>query len=332
VPHTLELTAVVNRFPEAKVAVVGDLMADRFIYGSARRLSPEAPVPVVDVQRQVLQPGGAANVANNVLSLGGQLWLYGALGQDETGDSVLKVLEANGARVDGVLRLAERPTTLKTRVVAQAQHMLRFDEEDASPLPSACTVELLARLTPLLPELSAVVLSDYAKGVLTAQLIADIISACREKNVPVIVDPKPINAHLYAGASLIKPNLGEALRLVSHDHDASDSDMPGVCARLQEQLGVANIVVTAGSRGMFVQSGEEYEHLPGLPREVYDVAGAGDTTLAAIALALATGACVFNSARLGNLAGSIAVGHLGVTAVTAADLLAEARAAEARCG
>jgi rfaE bifunctional protein kinase chain/domain len=322
----------VTRFAQAKVAVVGDLMADRFIYGSARRLSPEAPVPVVDVKRQVLQPGGAANVANNVLSLGGQLWLYGVLGQDGAGDSVLAALAENGAQVEGVLRLTERPTTLKTRVVAQAQHMLRFDEEDASPLTTGSTAELLARLTPRLPELSAVVLSDYAKGVLTAELIAGIISACQAQGVPVIVDPKPVNAHLYAGASLIKPNLGEALRLVSHDNDASDEDLLGVCLKLQQQLGVANIVVTAGSRGMFVRAGEEYEHLPGLPREVYDVAGAGDTTLAAIALALAAGACVFNAARLGNLAGSIAVGHLGVTAVQAADLAAEARAAEARHG
>ena len=320
------------RFVGAHIAVIGDLMADRFIYGSARRLSPEAPVPVVDVKRQVLQPGGAANVANNVLSLGGKLRIFGALGEDEAGESVFNTLEGNGAQVDGVLRIAERPTTLKTRIVAQAQHMLRFDEEDASPLPEYRVQELLARLKPQLSELSAVVLSDYAKGVLTATLVSGVIQACGEQNVPVIVDPKPANAHLYKGASLIKPNLGEALRLVGHEHDASDDEMHGVCAKLQAQLGVANVVVTAGSRGMFVRAGKEYEHLPGLPREVYDVAGAGDTTLAAIALALACGACVFNAARLGNLAGSIAVGHLGVTAVTAADLLAEAQVAEARHG
>ncbi len=307
-------------------------MADRFIYGNARRLSPEAPVPVVDVKRRVVQPGGAANVANNVLSLGGKLWLFGVLGQDEAGDSVRDALMSNGADITGVLLLRERQTTLKTRIVAQAQHMLRFDEEDASPLPDRQAAELLNRLRQRLPELNAVVLSDYAKGVLTPRFVGDVVAACQQQAVPVIVDPKPINAHLYAGANLIKPNLGEALRLVGHDEDASEEDMPGVCEKLQAQLGVANIVVTAGSRGMYVRAGGEYEHLPGLPREVYDVAGAGDTTLAAIALALAAGACVFNAARLGNLAGSIAVGHLGVTAVTAADLLAEAQAAEARHG
>jgi D-beta-D-heptose 7-phosphate kinase / D-beta-D-heptose 1-phosphate adenosyltransferase len=332
VPHRIHLASIVSRFPQAKIAVVGDLMADRFIYGSARRLSPEAPVPVVDVARQVLQPGGAANVANNVLSLGGALWLYGVLGQDEAGGSVLRALAGNGARLEGVLQLAERPTTLKTRVVAQAQHMLRFDQEDASPLPDSITAVLLERLEPQLGELSAVVLSDYAKGVLTPQLIANVIMACRAKGVPVIVDPKPVNAHLYTGADLIKPNLGEALRLVSHVQDATDADMPGVCASLQNRFGVPNIVVTAGGRGMFVRAGEEYEHLPGLPREVYDVAGAGDTTLAAIALALAAGAGVFDAARLGNLAGSIAVGRLGVTAVSAGELLAEAEAWEEQHG
>ena len=323
---------MLDRFPSTHVAVIGDLMADRFIYGDARRLSPEAPVPVVDVKRHVLQPGGAANVANNVLSLGGHLLLYGVVGRDEAGDSVLNALRDNGADVAGVLRLSERPTTLKTRVVAQAQHMLRFDEEDASPLPNGHTGEIMERLIPQLPGLSAVVLSDYAKGVLTAELISAVISACNAHGVPVIVDPKPVNAHLYAGASLIKPNLGEALRLVGHENDASDEDMPGVCMKLQQQLEVPNIVVTAGGRGMFVRAAEEYEHLPGLPREVYDVAGAGDTTLAAIALALAAGADVFDAARLGNLAGSIAVGHLGVTAVEAADLRSEVQAAGARNG
>lgn len=319
-----QILETLNAFSSASIGVVGDLMVDRFIYGRASRISPEAPVPVVHVTRSTMQPGGAANVGNNVLSMGGRLELFGVLGDDETGRQVRSMLTEQGAGMGGVLSDPSRPSTVKTRVVAANQQVVRIDEEVAGDIPPGIEATLLGKIEAALPALDILLLSDYAKGVLTEGLVAELVRLARAAGVRIVVDPKPGNIARYSGADLVKPNLGEALALFGNGTAPGGSDMAGVCRHVRSVSGAASVIITAGQEGMHVLSaGDEYRHLPGVPREVYDVAGAGDSTLAAISLALAAGADLFTAARIGNLAGSIAVGHLGVTAVRHAEMLAE---------
>jgi rfaE bifunctional protein kinase chain/domain len=306
--------------------VLGDLMVDRFIYGDARRLSPEAPVPVVEIRRRTTQPGGAANVGNNVLSLGGRLHLFGLLGDDDAGCDAERLLAAAGANLDGVWFDKERPSTVKTRIVAQSQQLVRFDEEETAPAGADLLAWLLERIDAALPALQVFVISDYAKGLLSAGLVSGAIERCRARGIPVVADPKPVNVKLFMGVDVIKPNLGEALRLAGIERELSEAEMPWLCCEVRERCAARSVIVTAGARGMYILDGEEFTHLPALAREVYDVAGAGDSTLAAIALALGCQAPLAEAARLGNLAGAIAVGKLGVAAVQAAELRAAVEA------
>lgn len=323
-----ELLTCLDQFSGVRTGVLGDLMVDEFAYGRARRLSPEAPVPIVEIQRRTTQPGGAANVGHNVLTLGGRLSLFGVLGEDDAGYGVRRVLAEQGADVAGVLMVAERPSTVKTRVVAQAQHLLRFDEEDTSELPAAAVAALREMLLPQLGQLNVLIISDYAKGVLTAALVRDVLTACREQDVRTFVDPKPVNIELFGGADVIKPNYHEALRLTGRERDVEPDEMEQICREVRERTAARSVVITAGARGMFVLAEDTFTHLPGQPREVYDVAGAGDTTLAALALAVAAGADLVGAARLANLAGSIAVGKLGIAAVTQDELRVEVKRAD----
>jgi D-beta-D-heptose 7-phosphate kinase/D-beta-D-heptose 1-phosphate adenosyltransferase len=314
------LLASLPRFAAARIGVLGDLMIDRFVYGEVERISPEAPVPVVAVKRRITQPGGAANTAVNVLSLGGQLRLFGVLGADEAANEVLALLRGRGADTSGVQLAAGRPSTVKTRVVAQSQQVVRFDEEDVSPLPGETHAALLDSVRGALPELDLLVVSDYAKGVIGPAFASELLRACRDAGVAVVADPKPVNAICFAGADVIKPNLGEALRLAGWERAPDDAALGELCVLVRERTGVPGVVVTAGARGVYVLEGETLTHLPGAAREVYDVAGAGDSVLAALALGLASGLSLTGAAQLGNLAGSIAVGHLGIAAVTQAEL------------
>jgi len=323
VQNDRQLQDIITRLPDARIGVVGDLMADRFIYGDAERLSPEAPVPVVRITKRTTMPGGAANVARNVLSLGGSLALFGVIGEDEAGAEVCHCFGNARADLRGVLHLHERQTTIKTRIVARAQHMLRYDEEHIRPLSESANCELLSRFGDAVENLDVLLFSDYAKGVASEALVTGLWSICKLHNVKIVVDPKPENIGMFAGADVIKPNMIEALKLANLDHSPENVDMLEVCKAVARQADVSSVLVTAGQGGMYAYAGGEYMHLPGFPREVYDVAGAGDTTLATIAMALACDADLFSSARLGNLAGSIAVGKLGTAVVERDELSTE---------
>jgi D-beta-D-heptose 7-phosphate kinase/D-beta-D-heptose 1-phosphate adenosyltransferase len=322
------LTELLARFPGVRIGVLGDLMVDRFIYGDAMRISPEAPVPVVNIRERTTQPGGAANVANNVVSLGGRCSLFGALGDDPAGHEVRHMLVAEGCDVRGVLSPHGYASTVKTRVVAQGQQLLRIDEEHAQPVDGATSAQLLAAIVEQLDELSVVVISDYAKGVLTRELAQEVIGLAGNSGIQVVVDPKPSNMNFYAGADVVKPNLGEALRYVGRE-GATDSEMQWVCEHVREGSETKAVVITAGAHGSYIFDGSTFRHLEGHARDVYDVAGAGDSTLAALALALGGGADLVSAVALGNMAGSIAVGKLGVAAVTDDEMHAELEAEHA---
>jgi rfaE bifunctional protein kinase chain/domain len=321
VPPKPDWQAAIARFPDLRLGVLGDLMLDRFIYGSVSRISPEAPVPVVNVQSRRSQPGGAANAAANVLSLGAQVELFGVMGVDEAGTELLGLLEERGMGIRGLQFLPGRSTTVKTRIVAQSQQVVRVDEEHNDALTSDEQQRLLSGAIEALPELDALVVSDYAKGVVNPATVQAMISVFRQAGKPVIADPKPKNGSLFADATVIKPNLLEATRLAGWD-SADEGTIEELCRAVQARTGVASVIVTAGGRGMFVLERDQFTHWPAIEREVYDVAGAGDSVLAALACGMAAGLSVTNAAWLGNVAGSIAVGHAGIAAVTTDELRA----------
>jgi len=325
-PH--QLTELLSRIAGVRIGVLGDLMVDRFIYGDALRISPEAPVPVVNIRERTTQPGGAANVANNVVSLGGRCSLFGVLGDDPAGHEVRHMLVAEGCDVRGVVSPDGYASTAKTRVVAQSQQLLRIDEEHAQPVDEQTSALLLAAIVEQLGELSVLVISDYAKGVVSRELAQQVIELAGKSGVPAVVDPKPANMGFYAGADVIKPNLCEALRYVGRD-SATDAEMQWVCEHVREGSETKAVVVTAGSHGSYIFDGAQFTHLEGHARDVYDVAGAGDSMLAALALALGTGADLVSAVALGNMAGSIAVGKLGIAAVTVTEMRAELEAEHA---
>ena len=310
-PHltVLQLPSLKN----LHVVVAGDLMLDRYWHGNAGRISPEAPVPVVAVDGVEDCPGGAANVALNVASLGAQCTLLGCVGRDAEGTALRRMLEAAGVSCDFV-EVAPWATIQKVRVVSRQQQLLRGDFE--APLPAGAADALAARLPALMSNAAAVVLSDYDKGALASP--TSLIEAARKAGAAVVVDPKfkPLSA--YAGADLLKPNQREFAAAVGAvgDVHALDEQAQSLCKR----LGVGALVVTAGADGMTVVDGGQVRHLPGHPVEVYDVTGAGDTVAAVLGVTAGLGWSVLDSARLANVAASLVVAKAGTAAVSGPEL------------
>jgi D-beta-D-heptose 7-phosphate kinase/D-beta-D-heptose 1-phosphate adenosyltransferase len=302
------------------VLVVGDVMLDRYWWGTVTRLSPEAPVPVVHKQRSSVAPGGAANVAANVASLGGRPRLVGVIGDDEAGRELVAELGRRGIEPDHLVVEARRSTTVKTRVVAVSQHVVRVDEEDRHPVEGASSTQLGERVAALLDGVSVVVLSDYAKGVLTPALIARAIRDAHGRGARVVVDPKGHDYTRYRGASLLCPNRMEALAAAGIAADERDA-VGRAGAMLLETVSADGVLITLGEEGMrLFERGRRAAAIPAVARAVYDVTGAGDTVMAVLALTLAAGADLEMAVRLANLAAGLAVEQVGTTAVTAAQL------------
>ncbi|WP_456432260.1 D-glycero-beta-D-manno-heptose-7-phosphate kinase [Thermosulfuriphilus sp.] len=304
------------------VAVIGDLMVDRFIWGEVSRISPEAPVPVVEVQKESLRLGGAANVAFNLYRLGLRPLLCGLLGRDESGRWLKDQWLSLGLSGSGLITV-DRPTTLKTRVIAQGQHVVRFDREQRTPAPLTATQEILEALNEALPSIKVVIVSDYAKGVITAPLMEGLKRLCRQRDIPLIVDPKVDNADLYRGAWLITPNRAEAEALAGHKI-ASPEDIHQVAERLSQGLNISSILITLGSEGMALfEFREEPFFIPAVAREVYDVTGAGDTVVATLAAGLVGGLSLRGAAVLANYAAGVVVGKVGTSAIGREELREE---------
>lgn len=312
--------ALVEALRGQTVVVLGDVMLDRYWWGAVSRLSPEAPVPVVHKQRSSAVPGGAANVAANIASLGGRPLLVGVVGADEAGRELGDELKHRGITTDHLFTDGRRPTTVKTRVVAVSQHVVRVDEEDRSPLDASLAARLAERVATLLDATNVLIVSDYAKGVLVSEMVRRVIGDARTRGRCVIVDPKgPDYAH-YRGASLICPNRGEALIAAGVGTDEPDA-VARAGARLLDSGVAEAVLVTLGEAGMvLLERGRPLASIPALARAVYDVTGAGDTVVAAVGLALAAGAPLPVAVRLANVAAGLAVEQVGTTAVTAAQL------------
>lgn len=300
------------RFDAAKVMVVGDAMLDRYWHGSTQRISAEAPIPVVDIGDIEDRPGGAANVALNVVTLGADAHLVAAIGDDENGRILAAKIE--GAGVGTYLITTQARTTTKLRIVSQSQQLIRADFEDNPSIEGQVVVN---RMGEQLSAIDTVVLSDYDKGLLSGS--ESIVAAARKAGKPVLVDPKfkPLSA--YAGATIIKPNLKELRHAVGDWQD--EKDMVMRCHTAIEQLGIEAMLVTRASEGMtLIVKGQEEVHLPARTREVFDVSGAGDTVIATLAAAIASGETLLDATRLANIAAGLVVGHFGITSVSGPEL------------
>ena len=323
---TAGLSRFVDAFATRGVLVVGDVMLDEYITGSVDRISPEAPVPIVTVKSMEQRLGGAANVTNNLRSLGATAFLAGVIGDDGHGRMLREKIAASGVDASGVVVDAARPTSVKSRVVAQKQQIVRYDRESTAPIGAATAKALLARVDELLPKVQVAVLSDYAKGVLGETVVAGVIERCRDRKKPVLVDPKIKNFASYKGASVVTPNYKEACEaasLIAGIHVDSQEDLERAAAMLIGKMTLDALVVTKGEQGMYVfEPGKLPLHIPTAAREVYDVSGAGDTVVAAIALALAAGAPLPEAAMLGNLAAGVVVAKFGTATVSVDELRA----------
>ncbi len=313
------LTALLSAAKGKRILVVGDAMLDVYLIGDVERISPEAPVPVVRIRERRFALGGAANVAQNLFALGAQCDLVAAVGDDHSGTTLRGMLRALGSD-DSTLVTAARCTTEKTRVVARSQQVVRVDIEELDDLIGAEQAALLERISQALPQASALVLEDYNKGVLSAELIDSVMEMARDRGIPVVVDPKYRNFFRYRGSTIFKPNLRELEAALGASIDV---DHPETLPRLLEQLGVQNILLTMGARGMVLfGAAGEIVRVPTAARTVFDVVGAGDTVTAYLAAMLAAGATAAEAAVIANTAAGIEVGKLGAATVSPEEVLA----------
>lgn len=298
---------------------IGDVMLDEYIWGEVQRISPEAPVPVVEVRGRSYAPGGAANVAAGVVALGGSAFLGGVTGDDPAAAALRETLSSAGVQTGGLVVDRTRPTTSKTRIIAQAQQVVRTDHEERAPLPEALETELLTRVRALVENVEAVVLSDYRKGVVSETIARSVIDAARAAGRPVIVDPKATDYSRYRGATLITPNAHDAGQ-AANVHIESEDDLLEAVRRLSASCDGAALLVTRGAAGMTLFNAESRMDVPARALDVYDVTGAGDTVVATLAVALGRSVPLEQAVELANAAAAVVVGKVGTSTVTLEEL------------
>lgn len=304
------------------VVVLGDVMLDEFIWGDVSRVSPEAPVPVVDIKRESTHLGGAANVLANLLALGASACVIGVVGNDYAGDRIrLSVKEKSNLHRDEFLVSADgRPTTIKTRIIAHHQMVVRADRENRTPIDPDTETKIIAAARAAIANAQALVVSDYDKGVITPRVLREILPEAYER-MPVLIDPKIRNFDSYRPATLVTPNHHEALRLANVEEDA-DNALQTAAGRIRERLSCDAVLITRGDRGMVLfEKDNEPVKVKTTAREVYDVTGAGDTVIATLAAALAGGGSLTEAALLANHAAGIVVGKLGTATATMDEVL-----------
>jgi len=321
-----EIASLLRRVEGRRILVIGDVMLDHYFFGDATRISPEAPVPVVHVQKETYTAGGAANVALNIASLRGNVEVIGGIGDDANGEKLRARLAERQIVFDPAFVLNLTPTITKTRVVVRNQQLCRLDHEEQ---PSAYRQVLAAPARMELVEAKirqcdGVILSDYAKGVLTTPIISRVAELARKHGKFIAADPKPASGNEYKAIDLLTPNLKEAIELSGIRFGSDDRlDYEALCAELRRKFDLRDLVITLGADGMAIaQAGEPMQQIPTAARQVYDVSGAGDTVIAALTLALTAGATLAEAANFANAAAGVVVGKLGTATVTPEELLA----------
>ncbi|MDT4899039.1 MAG: D-glycero-beta-D-manno-heptose-7-phosphate kinase [Acidobacteriota bacterium] len=312
---------VLRRASERSIIVYGDVMLDEFVWGDVTRISPEAPVPVVDIRRESVHLGGAANVLANLVALGVRASVFGVVGNDSAGERLRAELKEVGASVDTLIVDESRPTTLKTRIIAHSQLVVRADRERRTPVDAGTEERIIEALQGAIPEADAFVVSDYDKGAVTPRVLATILPLAYERGIPVLVDPKIRNFDAYRPATLVTPNHHEALRLTNlEDHE--DEGLKRAAHLIRGRLDCESVLITRGERGMMLlESYHEPVYVETVAREVYDVTGAGDTVIATLAAALAGGASMLEAAILANHAAGIVVAKIGTATSSAEELI-----------
>ncbi len=332
----MKLKNIINKFNRAKILVVGDLILDEYIWGSVERISPEAPVPVLWAKKRTFVPGGTANVANNIRSLGGQVTLLGVTGKDANSKILLGQLKKRKINTKGIFIEPERHTTVKTRILAGHQQVVRVDWEHTHDLPKELNSMILKYIEKNIRLFDAVIVEDYGKGVINVALLEKLISLAKAHEKIITVDPKEDNFQYYRGVTSITPNrkeLENAIRnlkikdttnrfRINIDRLFTEKDVDTSAAEILKYLNLDSILVTLGEQGMkLFQKGGSLTHIPTVAQEVFDVSGAGDTVIAAFTLALCAGASQLEAAHIANFAAGIVVGKLGTAVITSKELL-----------
>jgi D-beta-D-heptose 7-phosphate kinase/D-beta-D-heptose 1-phosphate adenosyltransferase len=332
------LSRIINRFPKAKILIIGDLILDEYIWGGVDRISPEAPVPVVWAKKRTYAPGGAANVANNIRALEGKVSLSGAIGNDKNAHILLTELKKKGISTSGIFIDSKRHTTVKTRILAGHQQVVRVDWEHTDALPKALNLKIVKFIKKNISGFDAVVIEDYGKGVINAQLLEELIALARQYKKIITVDPKEEHFQYYRGTTCITPNrkeLENAIRnlkikdmtnrfRVNTDRLFTDKDIDLAARQILKYLDIDSLLVTLGEQGMrlFEKHGR-ITHIPTVAQEVFDVSGAGDTVVAAFTLALSCAATKLEAAHIANYSAGIVVSKLGTAVTTRKELLAK---------
>jgi rfaE bifunctional protein kinase chain/domain len=322
-----EIESLFSRFSELTVLVIGDVMIDSYLWGQVSRISPEAPVPVVHVQKKENRLGGAANVALNVKALGAKAIMCSVVGDGSKGDVFRKTCKDNGFTTEGIIDSTERMTTVKTRVIAQGQHMVRIDDEVTWPLSATDERNLLDCIQQILmrQKVDAIIFEDYNKGVLTPKVIDTVLQWSHERGILTAVDPKKENFFGYRSCTLFKPNLKELREGLGRDIDRKDNEqLRSAMEELQARLGNELTMVTLSEAGVATLDASGFHHIPAHRREITDVSGAGDTVISVAALSLAAGWNIREAAAVANLAGGLVCEHVGVVPVEPSRLMEEA--------
>ncbi len=316
------LEAVESGFKARRVLVVGDLMLDRYLWGAVERISPEAPVPVVRLDHKTHVAGGAANVAANLRGLGCEVSVAGVIGADEDGRQLLELLQASGVETTAILSTPDRPTICKTRILGGRQQILRLDTERTGEVGSEMAAQLLSAIEAQISNCSAIILSDYGKGLLSDSVCQAIIRRGHELSIPTFVDPKGLHYEKYAGCDALSPNRMELAAATSTDHNNLELLLQRG-EQLRSRLGIGHLIVTLGELGITLLEPGGVHRFPARAREVFDVSGAGDTVIATTSAAVASGLSLHESIRLANLAAGIVVGKLGTVPISRDELLAK---------
>lgn len=316
------LSQLIDRFSQVKILVIGDWMLDEFVWGTVERISPEAPVPVVNVVRESFVPGGALNVANNIITLGGLVYPCGLVGRDLIGRMLVKTMKKKGIDTTGAIYDPNRPTTLKTRIVAHSQQVVRFDRENSQELSGDLLKKALICIDKVISKVDAVVIEDYGKGMITPDLLTHVLKKAKALKLPVLVDPKEKNFDYYQGVTVITPNRKEAFSAYgTRLKDSRVPDIHEVGKALIKRFSCQSVLITLGEEGMMLfEKNGAVTKIPTAAREVFDVSGAGDTVIAVFTLALAAGASMKEAALISNKAAGIVIGKLGTATVTPEEL------------
>lgn len=310
------LSNLIEKFSSLRVLVIGDLMVDAYTWGKVNRISPEAPVPVVNVIKRESRLGGAGNVVLNIASLGAKPYVCSVIGDDATGENLQEILQSAGLSISGIITEKGRPTTVKERVIAGSQQLIRVDSETEAPISMASSKALLEQVKAWLPEVDVILFEDYDKGVLNAELIQEIISLAKARQIPTVVDPKKKNFFAYSGATLFKPNLNELRDGLGLEPAAiAPEAIAKTVADFKAAQSFSGLFVTMSERGVYMDFAADQIQIPAHIRQIADVSGAGDTVISIAACALAAGGSAAQIAELANLGGGLVCESLGVVPI-----------------